>query len=55
MCRDISCLIIKQLENDNLGIIFKSNINQIEEQCVSVSFVDDTDFVTEGHDYERQM
>jgi len=27
----------------------------MKEQCVSVSFVDDIDFVTEGTNYENQM
>ena len=31
LCRDTSCLIIKQIENQNLGIMFESNaINVIE-------------------------
>jgi len=55
MCRDISCLIIKQLEKEQLGIIFKSNLTHLKEQCVSVSFVDDTDFVSEGQDHESKM
>jgi len=55
MCRDISYLIIKQLENSNLGINFIAPNNKIKEQYVSVSFVDDTDFVTEGVQHENQM
>ena len=55
MCRDISCLIIKQLETEKLGIILKSKLLQLKEQCVSVSFVDDTDFVSEGQEYESKM
>jgi len=55
MCRDVSCLIIKQLENKELGIICKSPSSQTREQCVSVSFVDDTDFITDGNQYEDKM
>jgi len=55
MCRDISCLIIKQIENQGLGIKFKSPIKNTSEQSVSVSFVDDTDFIAEGQRYEQEM
>ena len=55
MCRDVSCLIIKQLEKENLSVIFKALENQQIEQCVSVSFADDTDFITEENEYDRKM
>ena len=55
MCRDIPCLIIKQLEKEKLGIIFKVLSNKKTEQYVSVSFVDDTNFITEGNEYDRKM
>jgi len=55
MCRDISSLIIKQIENENLGIIFQSPVKEVQEQSVSVSFVDDTDFIAEGHQYQQKM
>ena len=55
MCRDVSCLIIKEIENGNLGIKFKVPIIEEEEQCVSISFVDNTDLITEGDDSEAKM
>ena len=48
MCRDISCLIIKQLEIQNLGILFLSVITYASILCSSISFVDDTDLVADG-------
>lgn len=55
MCRDVSCLIIKEIENRNLGIKFKAPIREEEEKCVSISFVDDTHLITEGDDSEGKM
>ena len=55
MCRDVSCLIIKEIENRNLGIMFKVPMREEEEQCVSIYFVDDVDLITEGDDSEVKM
>ena len=48
MCRDISCLIIKQLEMQNLGAYFLSLVTLASIVCASVLFVDDTDLSAQG-------
>jgi len=48
MCRDISCIIIRQLEVQNLGVCFLSLVTLMTVLCASVSFVDDTDLAAQG-------
>ena len=55
LCRDTSSLIIKQIEDQNLGIILQSLLVNISEQTVSVSFVDDTDLMTNGENNEIKI
>ena len=55
MCRDVSCLIIKQIENQNLEIEIKSIILGLIEHSVSVSFVDDTDLFSNGDEVKEKM
>ena len=49
MCRDISYLIIKQLEVKNLGVCFLSLVILVSILCASVSFVDDIDLAAQGN------
>ena len=53
ICRDILCLIIKQLKKEELGIIFKELNGQVKEQYVLVSFTDDTEYITEENQCEE--
>ena len=55
MCRDISCLIIRQLEVENLGICFLSLVTLITVLCASVSLVDDADLAADGENSVSQM
>ena len=55
MCRDISCIIIKQLEIQNLGIWFISLLTGLRLLCASISFVDDTDLVADGSNAMHKM
>ena len=55
ICRDISCLIIKQLEVQNLGISFLSLVTAISILCSSVSFVDDTDLAVDDDNTPEEM
>ena len=48
MCRDTPCLIIRKLEKEGLGTVIKSPHTIKTIQKVAVSFVDDTDLVTDG-------
>ena len=48
MYRDVSCIIIKVIENKRLGVFFINKLTGEVIQCVSVAFVDDTDFMTDG-------
>ena len=48
MCKDISCLIVRQLEVQNLGVRFLSLVTLMTVLCASASFVDDTDMVDQG-------
>jgi len=55
ICRDTSCLIFKYLENKRLGAVFNTPLSQKLLQRLAIAFVDDTDFYTNGHDFERKM
>ena len=45
MCRNKSCLIIRQSEAANLGIIVEAPISKKKKQELAVAFINDTDFV----------
>ena len=55
ICRDISCLIIKQLEVQNLGICFLSLVTAVSILCSSISFVDDADLVVDRDNATEEM
>ena len=55
VCRDTSNLIIKHIENMNLGIIIKGPISKEEENETAVVFVDDTDFGSDGDECESKI
>ena len=55
MCRDVSCIIIKVIENKRLGVFFINKLTGEVIQCVSVAFVDDTDFMTDGYNALEKM
>ena len=55
MCRDISYLIIRQLEIKNLGICFISLITLFKVLCLSISFVDNTDLATDSENAVNDM
>ena len=44
ICRDVSCLIFKRLEDKKLGAIEVSPINKNVFQLIAIAFADDTDF-----------
>ena len=54
VCRDTSCMIIKVLENEKLGIKFKSKMSQLETLTSAIAFVDDEDLVAEGKEVEKR-
>ena len=53
--RDISCLIIRQIEKENLRIQFKLMISTLQEQSMSVPFIDDTNLVIDEKEVEAKM
>lgn len=55
VCRDISCLTMRVIEKENLGMKLKSDIASIEEFSTAVLFVDDDDMITEGREAEQKM
>ena len=55
ICRDTSCLIFKYLEDKNLGAMLKDPISKEIIQRIAIAFVDDTDFYTNGPNYEQKM
>ena len=55
VCRDTSCLILKVIENENLGMNFDSNVTQKSMHVAAVSYVDDNDLVTDGVNVEDKM
>ena len=50
--RDTSCLIIKTIEDQNIGIVIKGPISKEIESETVVTFIDSTDFISEGKDYQ---
>ena len=55
MCRDVSCLIAKVLENKKYGINIKSKASKEEQLCTSVAFVDDIDLAEDGPQAQDNM
>jgi len=55
MYRDISCLIIKQLEKKNLEIEFLSKTTQVNTLVAAVLFVDDNDLAVDGDNSKVRM
>ena len=47
-CRDVSCIIVRSIENKNLGMKIKDPYTYHEELRTSLAFVDDTDFFSNG-------
>ena len=54
-CRDVSCLIFKQLGKKKLGIKIESKCNGKIEQRVVIACVDDAGFCTSGDNSETKM
>ena len=50
--KDISYLVIKPIEDQNIGIVMKALISKEVESEIAVAFVNNTDFVSEGEDYQ---
>jgi len=55
MCQDVSCLIICQIENQQLGVKFQDLVMLEILQCALVSFVDNTDMMTDREKARKQM
>ena len=55
ICRDISCLIIRQLEIKNLGIYFITLIMLFKVLYSSISFVDGTDLAVDRENAVNNM
>ena len=45
MHRDVTCIIICQIEKKLLEIFFRDKITRKTSQCVAIAFVDNTDFM----------
>ena len=52
ICRDISYLVIKPIEDQNIGIVIKGPISKEVDCEMAVAFIDNTDFRLEGEDYQ---
>ena len=55
MYRDVSCIIIRFIENKMLGIVFYDKIAKEIIQCIAIAFVDDTDFMTDSENSQAQI
>ena len=55
LCRDTSCLIIKEIERQKFGMIVVSNLSGQSVQKTAVAFVDDNDLIADGEEAERDM
>ena len=49
ICGDMLCLNIKVLENEGLGMKFRSKFLELVILISAIAFVDDTDLVAEGN------
>ena len=55
VCRDSSCLIIRNIERMNVGMNFESRVSGEIVLKVVVAFVDDNDMVADGENIEVDM
>ena len=55
VCRDSSCLIIRNIERMNVGMKFESRVSRERVLKVVVAFVDDNDMVADGENVENDM
>jgi len=55
VCRNTSCLILKVIENNNLGMNFQSRVFNESIQVAAVSYVDDNDLVSDGDNAAEKM
>ena len=55
ICRDASYLVIKPIEDQKIEIIMEGSISKEAEYETAVTFVDNTDFGSEGEDYQQKM
>ena len=55
VCRDTSCLIMKRIEIEKVGMRLTSVLSKKQEEITAVLFVDDADMISEGEDAEEKM
>ena len=55
ICYNILCLVIKEVEAKELGIVMIALIIDKRIEEVSIAFVDDTDFSTNGEDCQTKI
>ena len=55
ICYDSSGFIIKQIEDQNLGVEIVKSITKFIDQQVSTVFVDNTDFILDGNNVDIKM
>ena len=55
VCRDLSCLIIKNIEQRGVGMKIKSRVYNDTIQKVAVAFVDDNDMISDGDEVQEKM
>jgi len=55
LCRDTSCMIIKVLEKNEMGVKYVSKLSRDEIIISAIAFVDDTDLVIDGDDLQERM
>ena len=55
MYRDVSYIIIRVIENNLLRVLFANKTSKEIIQCAAIVFADDTDFMTDEKEAQRQM
>ena len=55
VCRDVSCFIFKEIEKKRLGMMLTSKHDDVEVQINVIAFVNDSDFCSNGVEYELKM
>ena len=54
MHRDMSCLIISKIEEQNLGVIFENQKIEQKEESAAVVHVDNADLATNGAEQQEE-
>ena len=55
ICRDSLYFVIKSIEEEEKGVIIMVPITKEVKEQLALSFVNDTNFISDGEDYTKKM